>query len=95
MVTLTTGQYERLVERNLVQPDTYYFTYEGEAETETWGFGDQFPVILTDINNSWGFGDKFPIVLTDIEKDWEFGDKFPIILTDQWTFGRAFPIKFK
>lgn len=95
MVTLTTGQYERLVERNLVQPDTYYFTYEGEAETETWGFGDQFPIILTDTNNSWGFGDKFPIVLTDIEKDWEFGDKFPIILTDQWTFGRAFPIKFK
>lgn len=46
MVTLTTQQYQNLVEIGAVDKDIYYFTYEGEENT--WGFGDRFPVILTD-----------------------------------------------
>ena len=45
MVTLTTQQYQNLVDRGLVNEATYYFTYEGEVETD-WTFGGTFPVIL-------------------------------------------------
>ena len=48
MVTLTIQAYERLVEINGVNPDTYYFTYEGEDEAAGWVFGDTFPVIFSD-----------------------------------------------
>ena len=59
MVTLTVQQYEAMVRSNLVDPNTYYFTYEQE-ESETWGFGDKFPVILT---GEWTFGETFPVIL--------------------------------
>ena len=45
MVTLTTEQYQNLVDRGLVNETTYYFTYEGEVETD-WTFGGTFPVVL-------------------------------------------------
>lgn len=63
MVTLTTDQYEILVQNNAVQSDTYYFTYEGEAETDLWHFGDKFPIILTDQSTPDNIG-TFPINLT-------------------------------
>lgn len=78
MVTLTTDQYEILVQNNAVQSDTYYFTYEGEPERELWQFGDRFPVIFSD--NTWGFGDKFPVILTDGNTPNSIGT-FPINLT--------------
>lgn len=62
MVTLTTDQYEILVQNNAVQSDTYYFTYEGEAETDLWHFGDKFPIILTDQSTPDNIG-TFPINL--------------------------------
>ena len=43
MVTLTESQYEALVANNLVDQDTYYFTYEDD----TWTFGGTFPIKLT------------------------------------------------
>lgn len=58
LVTLTVQQYEALVRNNLVDPNTYYFTYE---ET-TWGFGDQFPIVLTDGSTPDSIG-TFPINL--------------------------------
>lgn len=63
MVTLTVEQYQALVDANLVQEDTYYFTYEGEPETTEWHFGDQFPIILTDGSTPDSIG-TFPINLT-------------------------------
>lgn len=61
MVTLTVEQYQYLVNANLVRQDTYYFTYEGEPDTE-WHFGDQFPIILTDGSTPDNIG-TFPINL--------------------------------
>ena len=91
MVTLTIQAYERLVEINGVNPDTYYFTYEGEDEAEGWVFGDTFPVIFSD-KTTWQFGDKFPVTFTD-KTTWEFGDKFPVILTNGTAEGLGeFPI---
>lgn len=58
MITLTTTQYEALVRANMVNENTYYFTYE---ET-TWGFGDRFPVTFTDGDTSDSIG-TFPINL--------------------------------
>lgn len=58
MITLTTAQYEALVRTNMVDKNTYYFTYE---ET-TWGFGDKFPVTLTGGDTSDSIG-TFPINL--------------------------------
>lgn len=43
MVTLTVEQYEALVRANLVDPNTYYFTYEDDI----WTFGGTFPIKLT------------------------------------------------
>lgn len=62
MVTLSASAYQYLVDNNLVDRNTYYFTYEGEDEpsTDTWHFGDQFPIVLTD---NWAFGGTFPITL--------------------------------
>lgn len=60
MVTLTTQQYQLLVDNNLVDESTYYFTYEGE-ETTDWTFGNTFPVILTE-DDCIG---TFPITLTE------------------------------
>lgn len=62
MVTLTVEQYQTLVDNNLVKENTYYFTYE-EEEATTWGFGDQFPIILTDGSTPDSIG-TFPINLT-------------------------------
>lgn len=62
MITLTVTQYEALVANNLVNENTYYFTYE-EEETTTWGFGDKFPVILTDGSTPDSIG-TFPITLS-------------------------------
>ena len=60
MVTLTTLEYQHLVDNNLVDLNTYYFTYEDEEETTTnWTFGGTFPVIL----GGSGLG-EFPITLT-------------------------------
>lgn len=63
MVTLSVSAYQYLVDNNLVDRNTYYFTYEGEdiPEGDTWHFGDPFPIILTD---NWAFGGTFPITLT-------------------------------
>jgi hypothetical protein len=60
MVTLTASEYAQLVEDNLVQQDVYYFTYEVEAPSTDWHFGDSFPITLTD---NWAFGGTFPIIL--------------------------------
>lgn len=43
MITLTVDQYESLVRANLVDENTYYFTYEDD----TWTFGETFPIKLT------------------------------------------------
>ena len=59
MVTLTTQEYQNLVDKGLVNEETYYFTYEGEVETN-WTFGGTFPVILS---GGIGIG-EFPITLT-------------------------------
>ena len=59
MVTLTTQEYQELVDKGLVNEETYYFTYEGEVETN-WTFGGTFPVILS---GGIGIG-EFPITLT-------------------------------
>lgn len=75
MVMLTQEQYQELVNNNQVERNTYYFTYEGEPETEGWHFGDPFPIILT---GTWEFGGTFPITFTDT---WGFGGKFPITLS--------------
>lgn len=63
MVTLSASAYQYLVDNDLVDRNTYYFTYEGEniPEGDTWHFGDPFPIILTD---NWAFGGTFPITLT-------------------------------
>lgn len=44
MVTLSTRSYQQLVDNDLVDPDTYYFTYE--VENEPLGLG-MFPINLT------------------------------------------------
>ena len=41
MVTLSASDYQDLVDLNLVETDTYYFTYED------WTFGDTFPTTLS------------------------------------------------
>jgi hypothetical protein len=61
MVTLTQGQYRELVDNNLVDRNTYYFTYEGMPESNEWRFGDPFPIIFTE---TWEFGGTFPITLS-------------------------------
>lgn len=43
MVTLTVDQYDSLVRANLVDENTYYFTYEDNI----WTFGGTFPITLT------------------------------------------------
>lgn len=58
LVTLTIQQYQALGDN--VDPNTYYFTYDGEEEPSNWVFGDRFPVIFT---NTWTFGGTFPIKL--------------------------------
>jgi hypothetical protein len=63
MITLTVAQYEALVASNLVNENTYYFTYEEEEQQTTWGFGDKFPVILTDGSTPDSIG-TFPITLS-------------------------------
>lgn len=62
LVTLTTSRYQQLVDNGQVDPNVYYFTYEGEDEEEHtgWHFGDTFPVIFT---NEWEFNGTFPINL--------------------------------
>ena len=78
MVTLSKGRYNRLVENDEINPNTYYFTYEGEEgeEGNTWHFGEPFPIVLT--NSKWTFGEAFPIILTN--NKWAFGGTFPVIL---------------
>lgn len=58
MITLSTDEYAALVAADLVDENTYYFTYE----KTTWGFGDQFPIILTDGSTPDSIG-TFPITL--------------------------------
>ena len=92
MVTLSKGKYDRLVENDEINPNTYYFTYEGEEgeEGDTWHFGEPFPIILSDGQNS---GWTFPIPLTgDDDKE---GWVFPITLKDNWAFGGTFPITLR
>ena len=60
LVTLTTSQYQALVDADEVDADTYYFTYDGEEEPNDWVFGDKFPVTFA---NTWTFGGTFPIKL--------------------------------
>ena len=43
MVALSVSAYQNLIDLDLVEPDTYYFTYEDE----NWTFGDNFPITLT------------------------------------------------
>lgn len=63
MVTLSASAYQYLVDNDLVDRNTYYFTYEGEdvPEGDTWHFGDPFPIIFTE---TWEFGGTFPITLS-------------------------------
>ena len=42
--TLTTSEYEALVNINQVEDDTYYFTYEADGG---WTFGGRFPITLS------------------------------------------------
>lgn len=58
MVTLTEQQYQLLVENDMIDESTYYFTYEGE-EITNWTFGGTFPIIL----GGEGLG-TLPITLT-------------------------------
>lgn len=44
LVTLTTAEYEALVNVNQVEDDTYYFTYEADGG---WTFGGRFPITLS------------------------------------------------
>lgn len=62
MVTLSASAYQYLVDNNLVDRNTYYFTYEGEdiPEGDTWQFGGTFPIVFTE---TWAFGGTFPITL--------------------------------
>lgn len=60
MVTLSESQYQTLVNSNLIDNNAYYFIHE-EEET-TWGFGDKFPIILTDGSTPDNIG-TFPINL--------------------------------
>ena len=62
MVTLSASAYQNLVDNNLVDRNTYYFTYEGEdvPEGDTWQFGGTFPIVFTE---TWAFGGTFPITL--------------------------------
>jgi hypothetical protein len=58
MVTLTVQQYQELVDNGTVEYNTYYFTYEGESTT--WTFGGTFPITFSE---NWAFGGTFPITL--------------------------------
>lgn len=60
MITLTEREYQALVDSGSVRENVYYFTYEGEPESSTWGFGGTFPITLTD-NGEIG---TFPITLS-------------------------------
>lgn len=67
IVTIPQAEYDLLVEKGLVDPNTYYFTYEQEIPSgNTWHFGEGFPIVLTD---NWAFGGTFPITLTDRSTD--------------------------
>ena len=44
LITLTTAEYEALVNVNQVEDDTYYFTYEADGG---WTFGGRFPITLS------------------------------------------------
>ena len=44
LITLTTSEYEALVNVNQVEDDTYYFTYEADGG---WTFGGRFPITLS------------------------------------------------
>lgn len=44
LVTLTTQEYQNLVDSNLVRSDTYYFTYN--SDVIKWVFGGKFPITL-------------------------------------------------
>ena len=59
MVTLSQQEYQSLVDNNMIDETTYYFTYEDEEITTNWTFGNTFPVILAGD----GLG-EFPITLT-------------------------------
>ena len=60
MVTLSQQEYQSLVDNNMIDETTYYFTYEGEEITTNWTFGGTFPIILSGPE---GLG-TFPIELT-------------------------------
>lgn len=62
-VTISSAGYDALVQSGQIQYDAIYFVYEGEEST-TWGFGDRFPIILTDGNTPNSIG-TFPITLTE------------------------------
>jgi len=46
MVTLSQQEYQSLVDNNMIDETTYYFTYEGEEITTNWTFGGTFPITL-------------------------------------------------
>ena len=60
-VTLSDEEYQVLVETDLVDPDTYYFTYSAADYPSTWTFGNRFPITFTE--QQWTFGGTFPITL--------------------------------
>lgn len=62
-VTISSAGYDALVQSGQIQYDAIYFVYEGEEST-TWGFGDRFPIILTEGNTPNSIG-TFPITLMD------------------------------
>ena len=58
LITLTTAQYQALVQQGAIENGVYYFTYEGEEETTSWTFGGTFPVTFSGENIG-----TFPITL--------------------------------
>lgn len=63
LITLTATQYQNLVDAGEVEEDTYYFTYE--IEPTTWTFGKTFPIVLGNGKSSkFTFGSTFPVILS-------------------------------
>ena len=55
-IIIKKSQYNRLTE---YENNALYFV------TKDWTFGEEFPVVFTDLDATWKFGEHFPIVFTD------------------------------
>lgn len=59
LLYLSEAEYQSLVKKGKVDPNTIYFIGEGP---KVWGFGDSFPVVLSGDSDNWKFGNAFPVV---------------------------------